>query len=295
MTSRAWCFTCFDTEYAIDFDDFEDARYLVYQTELCPTTYTPHYQGYIEFKRPVRRTAVTKILKRTDCRTRWGTREEARAYCMKEDTRADGPYEFGVWEEGGQGTRTDVASLYKLVKEGKAEHEILEEMPLMWFKFHNAITKAKLLVGQSKKRNFKTEVYVILGPPRTGKSKFCMETSPEAYWKSQDQWFDLYDGQQDVILDEFTGWLKFTDLLRMLDRYPMQVQCKGGFINFAPRRIFITSNYHPWEWYKSDKIHYKMEALYERVEHWLWIDKDQEPQHYEKFSELELNHFPLIK
>lgn len=214
---------------------------------------------------------------------------------MKEDTRIDGPYEYGQWADGGQGARSDIYSLHKLIKEGKSELEILDTMPAQWFRFHNAINKAKLLVEQKNRRSFKTEVYVILGPPRTGKSKFAMDTSPEAYWKSQDQWFDGYNSKDDIILDEFTGWLKFSDLLRMMDRYPMQVQNKGGFINFAPKRIFITSNYHPWEWYKSDKIHWNLEALYERVEHWIWIDKDSEPQHYEKFAELEANHFPLIR
>lgn len=295
MTSRAWCFTCFDTEYAIDFDDFQDARYLVYQTELCPTTNTPHFQGYIEFKRPVRRTAVTKILARTDVRERYGTREEARNYCMKAETRADGPYEFGVWETGGQGARSDVFSLHKMLKEGRPEEEILEEMPLMWFRFHNAITKAKAIVERSKRRTEKTEVFLFLGPPGTGKSLFCHENYPDAYWKSQDQWWDGYNNHDTVILDEFYGWIQWSILLRLLDRYPMQVQVKGGFVNFAPKRIIITSNKQPWDWYSSDKIHWDFQALYRRIEHCWWFQElGQEPQKYANFAELEANHYPRI-
>lgn len=295
MTSRCWCFTLNNPDGLLDFDDFCDGRYLVYQMELAPTTNTPHFQGYVEFSRSKRLAAVRRILDSAHWEPRRKTRDEARAYCMKIDTRIDGPYEHGSWENGGQGSRSDLYDMFKLVKDGKSELEILETMPQMWFRYHNAVNKAKLLIESRNRRTWKTEVHVILGPPRTGKSKLAMDMSPEAYWKTQDNWWDTFKGTEDVILDEFAGWLKFTDLLRLMDRYPMQVQNKGGFVNFAPKRIFITSNYHPWDWYKNEKIKYNMTALYERVEHWYWVEKDQEPQHFANFAELEAIHFPLIR
>ena len=296
MTQRAWCFTLNNPDGLLDFDDFADARYLVYQMELAPTTNTPHFQGYVEFDRPKRLSAVRRILNAAHWEPRRATRDEARAYCMKLETRIDGPYESGIWEIGGQGARSDVYSLHQMIKSEKSEEEILESMPLMWFRFHNAITKAKLLVAQKHKRTEKTEVFLFLGPPGTGKSLYCAQNYPGAYWKSQDQWWDGYAGEETVILDEFYGWLRYSELLRMLDAYPMQVQVKGGFVNFAPKRIIITSNKQPWDWYNNDKIHWDYQALYRRIEHaWWFPELDVPPIKYDTFSELEANHYPRMR
>jgi hypothetical protein len=33
----------------------------------------------------------------------------------------------------------------------------------------------------------------------------------------------------------------------------MRVPIKGGFVNWVPKKIWITSNYHPREWYPNAK------------------------------------------
>nr|QJQ37767.1 replication-associated protein [Cressdnaviricota sp.] len=55
-------------------------------------------------------------------------------------------------------------------------------------------------------------------------------------------WFDGYYGQDRVVFDDFRPWwCEFSFLLRLLDRYPIQVQVKGGFVNFIPTEIIITT------------------------------------------------------
>lgn len=55
-------------------------------------------------------------------------------------------------------------------------------------------------------------------------------------------WWDGYTGQKVVVLDDFRPWwCPFSFLLRLLDRYPIQVQVKGGFVNFIPEQIIVTT------------------------------------------------------
>ena len=91
----------------------ERMRYLVYQLERAPTTGILHYQGYVEFKRSTKMGGVKKALgsDTVHLEPRQGTRDQARGYCMKEESRIDGPYEFGQYVESEQGKRSDLDSL----------------------------------------------------------------------------------------------------------------------------------------------------------------------------------------
>lgn len=105
--SRAWCFTAHNPPND-DLQLDETVRYAVWQREVT-TNGTPHLQGYIEFEGPKRRTGVLKFLPHgTFTEPRAGTRDDARDYCRKEDTRQAGPWEYGTWEVGGRGARNDI-------------------------------------------------------------------------------------------------------------------------------------------------------------------------------------------
>lgn len=68
----------------------------------------------------------------------------------------------------------------------------------------------------------------------------------------RDIWYDGYYGQPVALIDEFAGKasrIALAQLLRILDRYPIRVPFKGGFIPFIPKKIYITSNVHPSQWY----------------------------------------------
>jgi len=62
-------------------------------------------------------------------------------------------------------------------------------------------------------------------------------------------WWDGYTGQKCVVIEEFYGQMKIGYLLKLLDRYPMQVQTKGSYVPFLAEVIFFTSNEHPRMWY----------------------------------------------
>jgi len=95
--------------------------------------------------------------------------------------------------------------------------------------------------------------------------EFLHETKGNVYIKEGcKDWWDDYDGTQDVLIDEFYGGFRWTYLLNLLDRFPMRVETKGGYVNFAPKRIFITSNRHPSTWYSHEYA--DVGALMRRIE-----------------------------
>nr|WQA30148.1 MAG: rep protein [Cressdnaviricota sp.] len=84
-------------------------------------------------------------------------------------------------------------------------------------------------------------------------------------------WFDGYTGQKRVIFDDFRPWwCEFSWLLRLLDRYPIQVPVKGGFVNFIPEELIITTNKNPEESfgiYRSNEDLQQLRRRLNRVVH----------------------------
>lgn len=48
-----------------------------------------------------------------------------------------------------------------------------------------------------------------------------------------------------MLLDDYRGGAQDSMILKLLDIYPLQVPVKGGFVDWSPDRIFITSNISP--------------------------------------------------
>jgi hypothetical protein len=91
----------------------------------------------------------------------------------------------------------------------------------------------------------------------TGKSRKAREDYPAAYIKDpKNAWWDGYAGEEVVIIDDFDKFQvkQSGDMKRWLDRYPFQAERKGAYLGLIrPKKIIITSNYHPKEiWDDSD-------------------------------------------
>lgn len=113
------------------------------------------------------------------------------------------------------------------------------------------ILKAKQVIAQSRIANHKRRdppfVLWFWGKTGTGKTRTAVELARDIgvdCWMSHSeklQWFDGYHGQPFVIIDDFRrNMCSFNYFLRLLDRYEMQVQVKGGYVNWIPKYIVIT-------------------------------------------------------
>lgn len=274
MVSRAYCFTLFKLDELDEQDYPEIVRYCIHQLEKCPESGRLHYQGYVELAKPVRITQLKQWLPTANFQARRGTREEARAYCSKEESREEGPWEYGQWEKGGQGTRTDLGQVKRRLDEGASEVEIADEFFSIWARNFKAFREYKRI--KTKPRDFATENIVIIGPPGVGKSRMAHSDSPDYYSKDGSQWWDGYQGNPVVIFDDFKGCYPYTELTKVMDRYGYQVQFKGGYHQFVTPKIYFTSNYMPDTWYDTTK--YNFDAFKRRVYAWIYIpERGAEP------------------
>lgn len=84
----------FTADYLEQIHKKSKATYTVGQLEKGAEG-TPHIQFFMNFKTPVRPTAIKKLDNRLHIEV-VKINNGADAYCMKEDTRLEGPYEYGM-------------------------------------------------------------------------------------------------------------------------------------------------------------------------------------------------------
>lgn len=110
-------------------------------------------------------------------------------------------------------------------------------------------------------------VTVFWGPTGTGKTRRAWELGGlDAYPKIPNtKFWDGYQGQKVVIIDEFRGDVSMSNLLRWFDRYPVLVEIKGGSTILCAEVIYITSNLSPREWYR-DLDEATVDALLRRLD-----------------------------
>jgi len=93
--------------------------------------------------------------------------------------------------------------------------------------------------------------WVYWGKSGTGKSRRAWEEATfSAYTKSpRTKFWDGYQGEKCVVLDEFRGGIDVSYLLRWTDRYPCRVEIKGSSMPLCMTTLWITSNLSPDSWY----------------------------------------------
>ena len=114
------------------------------------------------------------------------------------------------------------------------------------------------------------EVRVYYGDPGSGKSCRAFDEAGDDVYplghSNGGAWFDGYAGQRTVVIDDFYGWLPWSFLLQLCDRYPFRVPTKGSHLPFLSRVLIFTSNVHPRQWYDfNTKPHMQYAALARRI------------------------------
>lgn len=259
--SKYWCFTF--NNYT---DEDEENLRTWFKNTTSYATYgyevgecgTPHLQGYFELHSKRRFRTIKNLLShakldRMHLELRRGTAQQASDYCHKEDLEAG--YFFGELSVSKQGSRTDIEDLKRDLMEKKSLRNIAEEHFGSFLRYQRGILAFRNVV--SDQRMWEVDVQVLWGPTGTGKTRRVYETVENLsnlYSHDGGPWFDGYDGQEEVLFDEYSGsYFSLCYLLKLLDRYPLRVPIKGGFASFVPKRIWITSNYPPEEWYPNAK------------------------------------------
>jgi hypothetical protein len=314
-----WLFTSFDLGWQPPEDVLQHVQYLIYQRERCPTTGREHFQGFVIFKkRRVLSMAKTLLnLPTAHFEPRMGSREEARNYCRKHETRVEGPWEFGrfpdsLGSEPGCGSHfssnnnNDGGSapsaqkwlrLRSMIAGGAKFSQLFEFDP----KFVMTHLKGvyELFKFFSPPRMEMTVGIWIYGASGVGKSTFAADFGRKfngsIFWKAPGcKWFDGYGGETVCVLDDYRPapadeGFDFPFLLRLVDRYPLKVEVKHGMVEFTSRYVIVTTPYSIESTFPSLSPN-ALEQLHRRFPHVYEFPKDKE----DAYREFEVEHPVLL-
>ena len=279
---RNICFTSFQGVLNIK---RSKTSYGVVQQEIAPGTGRVHWQGYIELTAGMTRVQIQNVVFQdptVHIEARRGTQEQARAYCMKNETRVPGtvPDEWGELRR--QGDRNDLTPLHELATQiangtttMKQATEIDPELVCKHYKGLEYIASFKMEEQSRKWRKVTVDVY--WGDPGTGKTayvnQFCKNNNLQLYKQTCElqkvaQWWDKYDPivHKVIHFDDFCGVqsVPLTQFLQYTDGHQCRVQIKGGFTYLQHTHVFICSNMPPTEWYPNEPD-VRQEALMRRI------------------------------
>ncbi|AIF76266.1 Rep [Bat associated cyclovirus 13] len=268
-TVRRFCFT-WNNYTEPDYEKcktfiVELCKYGIVGKEVAPNTGTNHLQGFCSLKKPMRFSTIKKRLdNRIHIEKANGSDDDNEKYCSKA-----GDF-FVSGDKDKQGARNDIQAVISAIQNGEVTTPkmVAAVYGSVYIKYHRGIEKYLSLLRPVPERNFKTELRIYWGPPGSGKSRRALEEAnslgSSVYYKPRGLWWDGYEQQDSVIIDDFYGWIKYDELLKICDRYPYKVQVKGSFQEFTSKYIFITSNTDIYSWYKFPG--YETAAIERRAE-----------------------------
>lgn len=166
----------------------------------------------------------------------------------KAHTRISDIFEFG--EFVGDGERTDLTDMVNMKLNGSSDIEIFESFQSSYARYGQFVNEMAL---KYKTVQFATtyrdnmEVYYIYGKTRTGKTRYASDKYGYAnVYKNQGyqdgKWFDGYEGQDILLLDEYRSSFDFGLLLQYLDGQPLTIQCRFRNKTACYTKVYITSN-----------------------------------------------------
>lgn len=265
MKNRNYCFTAFKKPEPT----FEKIQYMIYGEEKCPDTGRLHYQGYVEFDNALRMGAVKTIFNddTLHLEKRRGTQEQAIEYCKKD----------GVYVEHGfptrQGRRTD---LKKIIDDHKTIEEVMDKEPQVYCQYRKGLLDIYARKVEQRLQNIRdVKVYVYWGVTGSGKTYKAIMENQDYYQamtvnKGDRLFFDGYKGQSTLIIDEFYGQINYAFMLRICDKYKLQVEVKGGTTWAQWTKVIITSNSPPQSWYPDQQ---NIDPLLRRITETVYFNK----------------------
>lgn len=231
-----------------------------------------HWQVVIGFNKKVRASTVKEVFG-PQAHVELSRSAAANDYVGKEETRIEGTqFELGQLPFK-RNSKTDWDAIKKAAQDGRL-NDIDSDVYV-----RNYASLKRIALDNMAPLPGEREVVVYWGPTGTGKShRAWEEASMLAYPKPPTtKWWDGYQPEkhQHVVIDEFDGQVGITHLLRWFDKYPCVVEQKGGGCCLIAKKIWITSNIDPQQWFPDGKPA-QVAALMRRLKI-VYMDKKYEP------------------
>ena len=241
--SKNWCFTDFELlDWAKIYRETDDIKYICWGEEICPQTRKKHYQGWIQIVNKKRLGGIKKVCrsKKLHLEACRGSEGQNQVYCQKDNLYKQ-KGEFTT-----QGKRTDLDELKKIIDKGGTLEDIANENFAAFIQYNRGFQEYKRIVDKSRRKCFRiVKTIHIHGETGLGKTRAAMSYYDDTY-KIQGnalQWWDGYDGEKTLIIDEYDSQIPCTELLGILDGYQLRLPIKGSFTYANWNNVIITSNY----------------------------------------------------
>lgn len=211
-----------------------------------------------------------------------GGAQENRDYCTKLESRAPDTVPMELGQPITQGQRSELMDITELIKKGASTQQIAMAHPVEFIKFHRGIASLQHALSKPRDSTIPNIVWLIWGGTGTGKTtKAHAELKArfgDRYYvkEGQTQWWDNYQNQKGVLIDDYNGGWSIDYLLTILHEHPEQVQVKGSFVNLSGKFVIITSNKDSHEWYPNADSGHRA-ALERRITRRTHIEVKAEP------------------
>jgi len=235
-----------------------DHKYLLYGKEVGESG-TPHLQGMITFANAKTLSAAIKVL--AGCHVEIAKDSAALIeYCKK-----DGDvYEHGTppvtKQAQGQLEKDRFKRTWDLAKAGNLE----DIDPDLRLRFYGTLKKIKQDHQVVPATLSTLDFHWYVGASGTGKSKSARADYPDAYIKNNNKWWDGYENQTSVIIEEWHPDLSCMSsfMKKWCDHYAFTAETKGGTLMARPVTIIVTSNYTIKECFPDSRDHLPLERRF---------------------------------
>lgn len=206
---------------------------------------------------------IKKLFPRAHVEPAGGTAQENRKYCSK-----DGQFiEHGECPmDGATKTKRNYQAAKDLAIQGKVD-DIEANMYVPYY-----TTLLKIASDHAPKvasiDTLANEWH--MGPTGTGKSRLVREKYPDAFIKDANQWFDGYQGEETIIIEDIDVYdIKLGRYVKLWgDHYPFPANFKhAGKRDIRPTRVLITSNYHPRDIWSDPRTHEPILRRYNLIDY----------------------------
>jgi hypothetical protein len=162
---------------------------------------------------------------------------------------------------------TDLKELANKIVDGSTTlREIAKSHPRAFLKYKRTLSKIEDIANEKKFRKWMTTCDWYFGPPGIGKSHIALENfdyNTVCTWDNSRQFKRDYCGQETVIIDDFSGEIKYSELLNLIDKWPYSIGRKNR--PFLAKHIIITSLIPPHQIFQKIYAEENLDQLYRRI------------------------------